>query len=306
MQEPASWNPKDTAAMQTTNLTSMHLGLQPEEPKAKPSEYSVPPDVKFCEDYRKATMFGIPVQKKDQKEPEIEPFSHLPINNNKLTITTPMQNFAKLGNGYFTYFYYISLISLLFTSAFFVVSVYDAFNNRKGSECLRPDQVREIKGSFEAMMKRRNDEFKVLTAVGKLDEEAFQKREQKKADEMKQTMITYLAIKCLTSWSDKRCSELMGSNCMKNMNETCANKTLTFYKDEYPNTVCRDSIFTRFTSANREVSQTTERSYFTPKKMLGLAWVFIAFVLIFFFLSTSRLKCPISSPRSKSLSELTA
>ena len=274
---------KESLVLLSTNITSTHAGLQGEQPKPKQSEYLVPPDIKLCEDYRKATMFGIPAAPKDQKEPEIEPFSHFPISNAKLTIQTPIRTFAKLGNGYFTYFYYIVLLSVLFTSALFVVSIYDVINNRSGSQCLPPDQVREIKDSFDTMMSRRNDDIKAITATGSHDEEAVARRQAEEAEDLRKTMVTYLAIKCLTSWSDRRCNELMSSDCMKNMTAVCVNKTLAFYKDEYPNTVCRDSIFTRYTSANREVSHISERSYFSPKKVLGLVWVVCGLVLIFYF-----------------------
>ena len=226
-------------------------------------------------------MFGIP--RSHGAGVEKEQFSNLPLDNYRLKLSTPSQVFARLGNGYYTYFYFIKLLAILIVFPFLVVSIYELNSNGQGNKCLKPAEMRDLGQMYDKMSQKKAAKLKsVSSSGGTLSDVEKLKLEQEKAQNLKKSMLSFLAIKCITSWSDKRCKSLIDQGCITSMTEACTNSTLQFYKDEYPNTICRDSIFTRYTSANREVAEMHEY-YIEPKKIFGWVCAAIGMVMIFFF-----------------------
>ncbi len=292
--------PRDLAPTRPTNPVVAPVQPQaqpPSQPGSRPtniqggvvldkkrvlSEYAVPPDLDLCKDYRKATMFGIP--RSHDAYLEKEQFSNLPLDNCKLKLTTPSEVYARLGNGYYTYFYFIKLLSLLVFFPFFVVTVYEMNTNGTGSNCLKPTQMRDIGQVYDNMQQKKLEKIKRISSKISSSDFERHKLEQEEAKNMRRSMISFLAIKCITSWSDTRCKTLKDQGCITAMTEACTNSTLQFYKDEYPNTICRDSIFTRYTSANREVAEMNEY-YIEPKKIVGWISAIIGMIMIYFFIN---------------------
>jgi hypothetical protein len=264
--------PQPRQATQQTNIQQVML----EEKQRNAAEYAIPPDLDLCKDYRKATMFGIP---KPDEHHERELFSNLPLSNCRLRLTAPSQVFARLGNGYYTYFYFLKLLAVLLIFPFFIVTIYEMNSNGQGTKCLKPTEMRDIGQVYEKMQQSKSLKIKGISTGNLEKEKQIQKQE---AENLRRSMIGFLAIKCITSWSDTRCKSLRDQGCITHMTGDCVNKTLAFYKDEYPNTICRDSFFTRYTSANREVAEMHEY-YIEPKKIIGWVCAIIGMAMIYLF-----------------------
>ena len=239
--------------------------------KEKVTEFTVPPNLEVCRDYQMATTFGFP---RDIKK-GFDKFSFLPKDNHKSeVISTPVNFFAKLGNGYYTYFLYIKLLIYLFLFPYLVLSLFDIYNYSHGNRCLDRDESSNMESAFEKMHTSR---IKTITISGQTDTGV-----QDPEADMKKSLQSFLAIKCLVSFADQNCRELINDGCLQHMEDSCYNKTLSFYKKEYPQTLCRNTFFTKYTSANREAPEETDM-LIDRKKVLGWLTIVASIAIIYRF-----------------------